>query len=188
MGVAWGAIQLQDAIVNKSKKQFVTLKGGTIDEDTEIKPEEILQKRTGIKRLLHVKKMACKLQLTFLPITSNVKGLNADDRASIRLLPPTIICSVECIKLLHVYRYIMSNGYSQALSGESDRKVKKQKKKKKGRRRNSEDDSDGSDESDESDASDYSGSDDNSDSDDEDSSSRRHQRRRGRNGRNDEFC
>ena len=41
MGVAWGAIQLQDAIVNKSKRQFVTLKGGTIDEDTEIKPEEI---------------------------------------------------------------------------------------------------------------------------------------------------
>ena len=84
----------------------------------------------------------------------------------------------------------MSNGYSQALSGESDRKGKKKKKKKakrKGRRRNIEDDSDGSDESDESDASDYSGSDDNSDSDDEDSSSRRHQRRRGRNGGNNSF-
>ena len=133
-----------------SKKTFrLTMKGGTIDEDTEIKPDEILQNRTFVKGLFHRKKTACQLELVFQPISSSSKGISVQDIRSIRLLPPTIICSLECVKLLHMYRYIMSHGYSNALSTNSGGR-KKKKKGKKGRRdydsdEDSDDDSDDDD-------------------------------------------
>ena len=149
MGVAWGAIKLEDANVHSKKTFRLTMKGGTIDEDTEIKPDEILQNRTFVKGLFHRKKTACQLELVFQPISSSSKGISVQDIRSIRLLPPTIICSLECVKLLHMYRYIMSHGYSNALSTNSGGR-KKKKKGKKGRRdydsdEDSDDDSDDDD-------------------------------------------
>jgi len=177
MGVAWGAIKLEDAIVQSKKIFKLTMKGGTIDEDTDIKPEEILQRRTGLKSLFHRKKTACQLQLTFFPISTNSNKMNADDRASIRLLPPTVITSIECVKLLHMYRYIMSNGYSDALTSDSSRgkkKNKKKKKKKKKKGRNYDNDEEDSSDSDNND------SDEENDSDSDDG----RDGRRGRRGKN----
>ena len=114
MAVGWCVLSMSKALAaSSSTTHKLDIQGGSLDEATEIRPGDIMQRRSGFgSKVGHFLKHGGGGAKPVLKVT--IDPILAADQVYLSSLPPTIICSQETLPLLYVHRYMSSNCFGEA--------------------------------------------------------------------------